>query len=357
MKITLGAITFFVIMIFFYVIVNGFLQSLSGTPVWGSITHPQYILLSEKIPVSVLYKDIISPVQMHIKTIYRNKAGKYYGEKHYKDLIVILRGSGKKTIVLPAIRSDSIAQVRIRVVLFLERASAGDGSRNLEVFGKPIRSRWISVSGTPLTMDGRSPGVWDIISNGYQTGLWKTNRGDYSFSGWMITFFYICSFVVLLFVAGKSSGVAIRDKVFWHSICAIILFLSINKQLDIQMLFTDIARTAAKEYQVYAIRKPFQIRIISFFASMGISFFIPLMILLRRCHKSIFLATGGVFCLFTFLCLRLVSHHKVEAVFSHSVGIFTYFDFLELLGIFLVSSSAVWYFRTLVTSRSQLQAE
>ncbi len=351
MKIILGTITFAVITVFFYVIINAFLQPLSGVPGWGSITHPQHILLSEKIPVSVSYQNITSPVKMHIKTTYRDKTGTYYGEDAYKDLVVTLMGSGKKTIVLPAITSDSIAQVRIRVILFLKGAGTGDGSRSRKMFVKPIMSRWIAVSDQSLLQDGRSLGIFDIISKGYKTGLWKTDKGDYSFSGWLITCLYLCSFIMLLFLIGKSTGVSFRDKVFWYSVCGIILFLSINKQLDIQMLITDIARTAAKEYQVYAVRKPFQIRIISFFTSMGISLFILLMILLRSCHRSVFLAIGGVFCLFSFLCLRLVSHHKVEAIFSRSVGVFTLFECLELLGILMVCCAAVWYCRILLRKK------
>jgi hypothetical protein len=204
----------------------------------------------------------------------------------------------------------------------------------------------IPVSYGGLLLEPERPGLSDIFAKSYHTGYWKSYRGDYSFSGWMVTFFYVLCCFILLFVFFKTSFTSGTDKTFWILIFGIILFLSINKQLDLQMLITDIARTTAKEYHLYETRKLFQIKIISFFTSLGFGAIALLIFFLRKSHKSVFVALGGITAIFLFLFFRLISFHKIEAILREHIGFFTLFDCFELVGIFLVIFSCIWYYKS-----------
>jgi len=346
MKFKFIAIAFFIGISLFYYILSSFLLSRDNTPTWGTINYPQYILFSKETHISVSYQKIPVPVQVYIKTVYRNKAGSYSGEHQYKNLVKsTLTGSGEKSFVLPAFASDTIAQVRIKVKL-LERYPGKNHLKNtLNKFDQPLVSRWIPVLDDAMSVERDHLTLLDTFSKGYQGGFWKDHRGDSSLIGWTITLFYFFCFCCLSVLVFKVSIPHTSDKVFWFTVTGIILFLAINKQLDLQMLVTDIARLVAKDYQVYEIRKPFQIRFISFFASIGFGTIILFILLFHKLHKSIFLASGGLAVLLLFLAFRLLSYHSVEVFMSRPIFGFSLFNILELTGVCMVCFAALWYLR------------
>ncbi len=330
---------------FFYFIVSTALLSQDRTPTWGTLTYPDYAILGKEIPISISFTNILTPAQVFISIVYRNSEEKYSGEYHYKDFISELSGTGQKSFILPFFASGTVAKIRVRIGLLEIPLDESISIYRTKALAQPLISSWIPVSRDGFPIEKNIYSLSDLFSKGYQTGYWKDKRGDYSFSGWIITFLYVFCFCVLLVFIFKTSFANTVDRVVWCTICGVILLFAINKQLDLQMLITDIARTAAKEYQFYDVRKPFQIRIISLFASLGFSTFILLLYLLRKSHRSIFLAMGGMICLFSFLVLRLISYHKIEVILNRSIGAFNLFGGIEVFGIFLICCSVVWYYK------------
>ncbi len=330
----------------FYFLFSTFLLSVADIPAWGRISHPRTIVYSEAIPVSVSYENISRSLQMHVKTVYRDSTGRYCGEDRYPELVAEVTGSGRIEYLIPAPGSRDIARLRIAVQLFEVFSGKNTAGKTLQKVDQTLVSGWITVSaGSPPMEEGGST-LLNMVSQGYRTGMWKDKRGDDSFSGWVVTLCYIFCSLFLLYFLLRLPVVPRGERVFWYVVCAAVVFLAINKQLDLQMLVTDILRTAAREYQVYAVRKPFQIRVVSLFASLGLSFLLLLLYVLRNFHKSLYLAMTGVSCLFSFLVLRLISYHGIDAVFSRKIASFTLFEIMEIVGGLLICCSMVWYFRS-----------
>ncbi len=327
----------------FYFLFSTLLLSVADIPAWGRISYPRTIVYSETIPVSVSYENISRTLQMHIKTVYRDSTGRYCGEDRYPELVSEVKGSGRIEYEIPAVASRDIARLRIAVQLFEVSSGMDSVGKNLQKVDQTLVSGWIAVSAVPPPMEKGGSTLLNMVSKGYKTGLWKDKRGDNSFSGWVVTLWYIFCSLFLLYFLLRLPAVPWRERIFWYVVCAAVVFLAINKQLDLQMLVTDVLRTAAREYQVYTVRKSFQIRVVSLFASLGLSFLLLLLSVLRNFHKSLYLAVAGVSCLFSFLVLRLISYHGIDAVFSRRIGCFTLFETMEIAGGFLICSSMAWY--------------
>ncbi len=342
-KIKLFVIPIILFMCLFYFLVNALLLSFSKTPTWGKVTYPEYVTSGKVIPISISYKEIIEPTHVFIRTVYQNKNKKYCGQKNYKQPVATIFGSGRKKFTLPFAVSDTV--YRIRINIYLDEASLNNKSSiySTRTFASPPRSSWIPVSHNGLPIEKHKPTFTYILSKGYSQGYWKDFRGDYTFIGWAITFIYALWICILLSYIYRTSFASRTDTVFWWTAFSIILFLAINKQMDLQMLITDIARTAAKEYQLYEIRKPFQIQFISLFATLGFGFITLIIFFINKAHKSLLLASVGISLLFSFLVIRLISHHKTETFFGQSLGYLNLFDVIEISGICVVCSSLLWY--------------
>lgn len=329
----------------FYFILSTVLLSGDTTPKWGEVTHPEYVVLGKDIPISISYSKLPHLAQIFVAISFRNDAKKSEGQHNYDQLVVQISGTGRQDLLLTSYMSEHVDQIKIQVNLLKAPLNGNVSVYLLDKLDNPLVSNWIPVSsdGSPVVKAALSP--LRILKKGYQTGYWKTYRGDYSLSGWIITFFYaVCCLSLIIFFL-RTSFVTLLDQLFWFGIFGVIVFVSINKQLDLQMLITDVMRTALKEYQLYETRKPFQIRIISLFATLGVGTISFVMYLFRKSHKSMFVALGGIGTIFSFLVLRLISYHKIEALLVQNVGIFTVFDCFEIVGIWMVILSLIWYYK------------
>ena len=175
---------------------------------------------------------------------------------------------------------------------------------------------------------------------------WRPGIGDPSFVGWFTVVAYACA-VVLALVANQSDPAGedlpqrrVRKRL-WLAVAFVMLCLCINKQLDLQTLFTDIGRVIAKEQGWYEGRRSVQLGfILAVFA--GAAAFAGWLAwrfrLFWRRHR---LLLAGLLFLLTFVVVRAVSFHHIDVFLGTRIFGFKMNWALELTGIALVCAAAV----------------
>ena len=150
-------------------------------------------------------------------------------------------------------------------------------------------------------------------------------------------------FIVSIYFSTKATRYLSNYRYIWfmYGITALIFLLGINKQLDFQMLLTDFAREFVKVKGMYVNRKPFQIQIISIFASIGIGILTFILYTLRFAPKRMWLALVGISILFSFTIIRLISLHNIESFVSKSFLGIRIVDALEISGISIILFSVI----------------
>lgn len=86
---------------------------------------------------------------------------------------------------------------------------------------------------------------------------WSPQIGDPDLAGWLVTLAYLGA-ALLAFLVWRRANVGRRERLFWLMILGLILFLGLNKQLDLQSALTATGRCIAKFQGWYAERRAFQ---------------------------------------------------------------------------------------------------
>jgi hypothetical protein len=123
---------------------------------------------------------------------------------------------------------------------------------------------------------------------------------------------------------------------FWIVVSLLMLFLGINKQLDLQSLFTEIGRNMAKAQGWMDHRRAVQFWFIAIFGAASLSVFVFLTIRMQRLFKRFTLAFVGLFFLLTFVIIRAASFHHFDAALGLRFAGARLNWVLELTGIFTV---------------------
>lgn len=140
---------------------------------------------------------------------------------------------------------------------------------------------------------------------------WTPSIGDPSLMGWFTVVFYFLT-SALAFVTAYKYRYLNTDFRFWLFLAVFLLLLGINKQLDIQSLFTEIGRVIAKKQGWYNDRRRFQaVFVIIFFILSLISIALLWWILRKEWRKFLFPLTG-LLLLVSFIVIRAASFHHVD---------------------------------------------
>jgi hypothetical protein len=164
---------------------------------------------------------------------------------------------------------------------------------------------------------------------------WRPKIGDPSFMGW----FTVVAYGVAALLAG---GVYLRRKDrIWIAVAVGLAVLCINKELDLQSLFTDIGRVASRHLGVYEQRRHYQKWfVLGTVAGAGI-FAAWFMIRHYRFWFRYKLLSSGLMFLMTFIVVRAISFHHFDMFLKSSLFGVRMNWALELGGIFLVTLAAV----------------
>ncbi len=175
---------------------------------------------------------------------------------------------------------------------------------------------------------------------------WHFGIGDPDVFGW-VTFAgyfvaaYLCWRVARSCVRAGRSGKYSGSHRFWYAAVVCLVVLGINKQLDLHVLITEIARNIAKADGWYQQRQNLQHNVLFLGLVFGLVVAVYLAHLIRRAPKRQGMALAGLIFMFGFVILRSLSLHHVDIVLSETFSGVTVKFLLEFGGIAIVGISAV----------------
>jgi hypothetical protein len=120
----------------------------------------------------------------------------------------------------------------------------------------------------------------------------------------------------------------------------LLLFLGINKQLDLQTLLGDVGRRTARAQGWYAERRVYQALFIAGVTAVGLMALGVFSWLGRREWRRNFVALLGTVFLYVFVLVRASSIHHVDAMLGWTWRGWTWNWILELGGIVVVALGA-----------------
>jgi hypothetical protein len=174
---------------------------------------------------------------------------------------------------------------------------------------------------------------------------WRPQIGDPSFMGWFTVAAYAVA-AVLCFIAASRCPVAAeaaqarRRRRMWLGVAVLMSFLCINKQLDLQSLFTDVGRVLAKHEGWYDVRRTVQRWFVIAVAAAGAMTFVIMAWKIRSVLRENIVLLLGLCSLITFIVIRAASFHHVDVFISWELLGIRINWILELTGIALVAFSA-----------------
>jgi hypothetical protein len=183
-------------------------------------------------------------------------------------------------------------------------------------------------------------------------GRWHPGIGDPTVMGWvtvaaygLATFFAFEALRASRLGAQKLASVAPaeadnqRDLVkLWSLVTAAMLLLGINKQLDLQTLFTEVARDLAHSQGWYEQRRVYQRLFVAGIGLVGMAGTLAIGWVLRKVLRRVLGAVIGLGVIVSFVVIRAASFHNVDELISR--GTIKLNWVLELGGILMIIVSA-----------------
>ncbi|HHL22822.1 MAG TPA: isopropylmalate isomerase [Aliiroseovarius sp.] len=175
---------------------------------------------------------------------------------------------------------------------------------------------------------------------------WHPKVGDPTVMGWVTVGVYLVSFVLALLVVRKADPSRVSLRRFWLFLVFLMLFLGINKQLDLQSFLTASARCIAKLQGWYEQRRPFQIKVVLFMGAAALSVGLLMLWQLRRDLRRNWLALAGMTFVFGFVLIRAVGWHGFDALINTRIVNIRLNWVLELSGLVLICLNALLLLRS-----------
>ncbi len=177
-------------------------------------------------------------------------------------------------------------------------------------------------------------------------GRWQPAIGDPTVMGWVTVGAYLATFALSLAVFRRSHPSRRAMRLFWAALVLMMLFLAINKQLDLQSFATAAARCVAKMQGWYEQRRAFQIKVVLAMAAaavlLGGFFFWQL----RHDLGRNLVALIGMTFVFGFVLVRAVGWHDFDALIDARIARVRLNWVLELSGLVLISANAALLLRS-----------
>jgi hypothetical protein len=168
-------------------------------------------------------------------------------------------------------------------------------------------------------------------------GRWSPGIGDPHFMGWFTALSYlVCAVVAAFFATYLNQMEERRDGRFWLMITVLMLFLGVNKQLDLQSLFAEVGRQISLAQGWYPNRRIVQFSFITVFTTALIGVFLWF----AKRHRDLFsryrIASFGLAFLIGFIVIRASAFHHVDEIIQYDLHGIKMNWILELTGILLV---------------------
>lgn len=177
-------------------------------------------------------------------------------------------------------------------------------------------------------------------------GRWEPGIGDPTVVGWITVVAYGIAAVLSLRCARRTTvGL---EHWFWVATTVALVLLGVNKQLDLQSLFTQTGRDIALQQGWYMQRRAVQGAFIAALVAFGIAALASMLFLLRRLDRTVGHAAIGMALLVLFVIIRGASFHHIDQFVGSSFEGVRFNWILELSPLVLISIAAVRRRRRLV---------
>jgi hypothetical protein len=181
---------------------------------------------------------------------------------------------------------------------------------------------------------------------------WRPGIGDPSWTGWITVAAYASGAAVAWLAHRECRSDAIRlaathaDEArhvrllahFWLLAGVTLAILGLNKQLDLQSLFTELVRNAAHVQGWYEDRRQYQFAFVVAIAAAGVVGVGALAWVLRRVLDRIWIAVVGLGWMTSFVVIRAASFHHVDTLLRSLTPAGN--AVLELSGIAMIAAAA-----------------
>jgi predicted RNA-binding Zn-ribbon protein involved in translation (DUF1610 family) len=157
-----------------------------------------------------------------------------------------------------------------------------------------------------------------LILAASENGRWHVGIGDATVFGWITVAFYLLAIVRCIFKANASKKFG-GNYQFWWYLAIFLLFLGINKQLDVQSWFTEALKDSAQDHGWYEHRRPVQV---AFIVVLGLGMLITLItfrLFLANTWRNYKLTWVGIVFLCTFILIRAASFHHIDLLINYEI--------------------------------------
>ncbi len=169
---------------------------------------------------------------------------------------------------------------------------------------------------------------------------WQPGIGDPTFLGWLTVLAYAAAAVL----CNRETWLEPENgprKLFWSLLSVVMLFLGVNKQLDLQTWLTFTGRHLARSQGWYGQRRTVQLIFILLFTSASLAAFGATWRLVRDHGEDLRLPLAGLFVVATFVVVRAASFHHIDELLHTRLAGFKMNWILELGGIALTIAGAL----------------
>jgi len=171
----------------------------------------------------------------------------------------------------------------------------------------------------------------------YLRGNWSPRIGDPSFMGWFTVASYFACAVVSLMLGFSRHRVDTRTFLFWSMIGLLMILLGINKQLDLQSLFTEMGRQIFRAAGWMEHRRIVQFWFIVAFGAAALAAFLLFARINRDLFRRFRLAFIGLFLLLCFIVIRAAGFHHFDVMLGFRLFGARMNWVLELTGIYTIA--------------------
>jgi hypothetical protein len=171
-------------------------------------------------------------------------------------------------------------------------------------------------------------------------GQWRPTIGDPCFMGWFTVGSYLACAILSLILAITNNNLDRRPYLFWGMISLLMMLLGINKELDLQSLFTEVGRQIARAQGWMDQRRIVQFWFIMAFGTTAITTFLFFVRIKQDLFKRFTLAFTGLFFLLCFIVIRAAGFHHFDEMLGFRLFGAKMNWLLELTGIYLIVLAA-----------------
>jgi hypothetical protein len=171
---------------------------------------------------------------------------------------------------------------------------------------------------------------------------WRPGIGDPTTLGWVTVAAYAVAAVLCWLAAGKAPR---TERRWWQMLAVVLALLCINKQVDLQTLFTDVGRTVSKNQGWYEDRRPYQYMFVGAILALMLVAAVLMVSRLRRAGAQLKTSMAGLALLAGFIFIRAASLEKIDRLINRQIGTPRVNHWLEIGGIAVIAIGAIWMLR------------